>query len=253
MSPINAILKQAFKTFNASAGLYRSNLTVLTNLLGQLEAKDLNLNSEFMEESFWEQPNKAPINYISICENNNFTVGIFILKPRGQIPLHNHPEMHGVIKMLLGKVKMTSFSLGTENTNLIDGNAVNMNFLKSKHKTIITAELVSANILDIKSHPCVLDPKRKNLHKIENIIDKPAAFLDILAPPYMTVIPSIGKRECAYYNILSQATKTVFRLHEIKSPSWYWCDISPYTGPTIDPLYLSKSQIKHKNIKQVPI
>lgn len=229
------ILKQALTTFTCKPEQFKSNLCLLTSLLNKVTAEDVNLNSEFAQDSFWNKPQKAPVSCIDIYEDMNVTLGIFILKPGGQLPLHNHPEMHGLIKVLMGKIKITSYSLDTEKTSAIDGNLHNGDSLRSSRihkKSIITAELVSTEIMDVNSQPCLLEPTYKNLHKIESV-DGPAAFLDILAPPYMTQIPNNGQRQCSYYTVLSQAAPNVFRLHEVSSPSWYWCDIHTYTGPNL--------------------
>lgn len=235
-SHINIVLKQALKTFTCKTEVFKSNLNLLMTLLDKITAEDVNLNPQFSQASFWNRPQKAPVSCIDIYEDINLTIGIFVLKPGGQLPLHNHPEMYGLIKVLMGKIKITSYSLNTENTHAFDGNLSNVEHLKpsrTQKKSVITVELMSTEIVDANSQPCLLEPNFKNLHKIESV-DGPAAFLDILAPPYMTQIPNNGQRQCSYYTVLSQAAPNVFRLHEISSPSWYWCDIHPYTGPSIN-------------------
>jgi len=78
----------------------------------------------------------------------------------------------------------------------------------------------------------------KNLHEIESI-DGPAAFLDILAPPYDMPVPGYETRKCSYYTRLSQVAPNIFHLQEIHSPSWYWTDSFPYTGPDVYEAHLS--------------
>lgn len=233
-SHINTVLKQALTTFTCKSELFKTNLSVLTTLLDKVKPEDVNLNSQFSEASFWSLPNKAPVSCIDIYEDKNVTLGIFVLKPGGQLPLHNHPEMYGLIKVLLGKIKITSYSLNTENTQLIDEGVSNgdPSINRFYRKSIVVAELVSTEIVDVNSEPCLLEPNHKNLHKIESI-DGPAAFLDILAPPYMTQIADNGKRQCSYYKVINQAAPHVFKLQEIRSPPWYWCDEQPYTGPKL--------------------
>lgn len=232
---INTILKQALVTFSGKSECFKSNLNILTTLLDKVTAEDVNLNPHFAQESFWNKPQKAPVSCIDIYEDMNVTLGIFVLKPGGQLPLHNHPEMHGLIKVLMGKIRITSYSLNTEKTHALDrgiNNGDSFKPSKTHKKSVITAELVSTEVVDVNSQSCLLEPSYKNLHKIESV-DGPAAFLDILAPPYMTQVPNNGQRQCSYYTVLSQAAPNVFRLHEINSPSWYWCDIHPYAGPCI--------------------
>ncbi|KAJ8985039.1 hypothetical protein NQ317_016950 [Molorchus minor] len=234
-SHINNILKQAITTFTCRPDLFCSNLHLLISLLDRTTAEDVNLHPQFTTDSLWNQPGKAPVSCIDIYEDNNITMGIFIIKPGGKLPLHNHPEMHGLIKVIAGKVTITSYSINTEKTVEIDSRSLKSDFLPAlsyTHKKILTAELTSSEIVDTSSNTCLLDPNNKNLHEILTV-DGPAAFLDILAPPYGTLVPDNGPRLCSYYSILSQVCPNIYRLQENKSPSWYWTDAFPYTGPEL--------------------
>ncbi|XP_037547486.1 2-aminoethanethiol dioxygenase [Nematolebias whitei] len=95
------------------------------------------------------------------------------------------------------------------------------------------------------SGPCLLTPARDNLHQID-AVDGPAAFLDILAPPYN---PDDG-RDCHYYKVLqrvaAEGTGTASNqeeqkekeneawLLEIPQPEDFWCGGEPYAGPAVD-------------------
>ena len=52
-----------------------------------------------------EKKKKAPVTYIDVYEHSDVSVGIFIIHPGCKIPLHNHPNMYGIIKCLSGKVR----------------------------------------------------------------------------------------------------------------------------------------------------
>lgn len=236
-SHINSVLKQALITFTCKPDLFSTNLHCLASLLDKVTAEDVNLNRQFTQETFWRQPHKAPVTCIDIYEDKNVTMGIFVLKPGGHIPLHNHPEMYGLIKVIMGKVKITSYSLNTPKILEVEKRTSRNEPLSNmpySATNVLTAELVSTEIVDTNSLPCVLEPNHKNLHKIESV-DGPAAFLDILAPPYMTLMSDGSSRLCSYYATLSQIATDIFRLHQIGSPSSYWCDMFPYTGPHINP------------------
>lgn len=92
-----------------------------------------------------------------------------------------------------------------------------------------------------ESGPCLLTPVRDNLHQID-AVEGPAAFLDILAPPYN---PDDG-RDCHYYKLLQTAAEegTVAKggqkekdeevwLLEIPQPEDFWCGGEPYPGPAV--------------------
>lgn len=98
------------------------------------------------------------------------------------------------------------------------------------------------------SGPCLLTPLRDNLHQID-AVGGPAAFLDILAPPYN---PDDG-RDCHYYSILKtvaekqtsnkgksseehgeekEENKEIWLL-EIPQPEDFGCGGEPYPGPLV--------------------
>lgn len=74
----------------------------------------------------------------------------------------------------------------------------------------------------------MLCPVEGNIHQIDTI-DGPAAFVDILAPPYKTDIPEAGKRCCKYFKEVN-ISKDV-KLAIVSDPKDYWSDTAPYTGP----------------------
>jgi len=76
--------------------------------------------------------------------------------------------------------------------------------------------------------PCVLCPVEGNIHQVDTI-DGPAAFVDILAPPYKTDIPEVGNRCCRYFKEVN-ISKDI-KLAIISNPRDYWSDTAPYTGP----------------------
>ncbi|CAH1154361.1 unnamed protein product [Phaedon cochleariae] len=234
-SHIHKVLQQAITTFTCKSELFAFNLSSLSSILDKTTAEDVNFDPRFTKKSEWDNPERAPVTFIDIYEDSNLTMNIFILKPDGQLPLHNHPEMYGLIKVISGKIKITSYSLNTARTMELERRSFKDAIVPPidfRRRKIVTAELISSEIVDSNSKPCLLDPGNRNIHEIQSI-DGPAAFLDILAPPYNTNIPNNGPRLCSYYAVLSNIMPNVFRLQEIRSPSWYWTDSYPYTGPDL--------------------
>lgn len=104
------------------------------------------------------------------------------------------------------------------------------------------------------SGPCLLTPVRDNLHQID-AVEGPAAFLDILGPPYN---PDDG-RDCHYYRVLKTAEEEEVEvkegdtdgkrdeqeqkeekneqkemwLLEVPQPDDFWCGGEPYPGPAV--------------------
>lgn len=234
-SQIQKVLRQALITFTSKPDVFSTNLQILSNILDKLTAEDVKLDMvKFATREGVSEPTPAPVTYIHIYEDSTVTMGIFILRQNKKLPLHNHPKMHGLIKVLAGKVRITSYSLNTPKTLEVDSqswkNTQHHSPLRFAPKRIITAELTGDDIVGGTSKPCLLEPNIKNIHEIYSS-DGPAAFLDILAPPYMTEIENSELRHCSYYSILGSVMPTIFHLQEIRNPSWYWTDTAPYLGP----------------------
>ena len=51
-----------------------------------------------------------PVTYIPVAENKHISMGIFVIREGQNIPLHDHPHMHGLIKCIEGSLKITSYS-----------------------------------------------------------------------------------------------------------------------------------------------
>ena len=51
-----------------------------------------------------------PVTYIPVAENKHISMGIFVIREGQHIPLHDHPHMHGLIKCIQGRLKITSYS-----------------------------------------------------------------------------------------------------------------------------------------------
>lgn len=239
---ISAVIKQAITTFSSTKELFYKHLETLTSVLDKTRANDVDLHPQFMSEQLWKKKNKAPVTYVDIYDDPNLSVGIFILKPGMKLPLHDHPHMYGLIKVIAGVVKITSFSLNTEATKKAGGNIVNefcflyfINLFIGDNNFFykeLTAELSSEIFATSDTGSCILEPEMGNLHEIESM-SGPAAFIDILSPPYETYIPNVGPRKCKYYKIIKELAPKVFKLEETGSPSWYWNDTYPYTGPQL--------------------
>lgn len=97
------------------------------------------------------------------------------------------------------------------------------------------------------SEPCLLTPLQDNLHQII-AVEGPAAFLDILAPPYN----ADDGRDCHYYRILQPAEEEeeeegrtgeqredegkeekVTWMLEIPEPEDFGCGPETYPGPAV--------------------
>lgn len=234
-SLVETIAKQAQSTFTKSITdeSFIDSLTKLIRSVSRIRASDLKFNRDTVRTANSENATKrsAPVTYIEVKENQTFSMGIFVLKNGTRIPLHDHPGMHGVLKVILGTVKITSYSPVSNVPGEIEiPQDIRSRVKASQLDSLVPVEVhMSTNVTE-KEEPCVLRPKEGNYHEI-CAVGGAAAFLDILAPPYDLV-----ERDCHYYNALESKEPTSqckIWLCQKPPPPDFWCDSAPYTGPKI--------------------
>ncbi|XP_059803343.1 2-aminoethanethiol (cysteamine) dioxygenase a [Hypanus sabinus] len=249
-SLIQKIARQARSTFmvlpSGDAATFQDNLAKLRMLLEKIRAEDLNLGARRNSGPPHQGP---PVSYMHICETDCFSMGVFLLQSGACIPLHDHPGMHGLLKVLFGQVTVKCFDKEEEEREAAGADSVQFNppLLQCQRAALRRSLRRSSTVLSEESDPCLLTPLQGNMHQIE-ATDGPAAFLDILAPPYD---PDEG-RDCHYYKVLqvsenagnssppsSQQPQTPppqpVWLLEVPQPADFWCGGEPYPGPKVSP------------------
>ncbi|XP_069720158.1 2-aminoethanethiol dioxygenase [Phaenicophaeus curvirostris] len=210
-SAIQRVAWQAGVTFRGPAGpAFGENLHRLQQLLDKVRAEDLRLAPRGPAVA-------APVSYMHICETESFSMGVFLLRGGACIPLHDHPGMNGMLKVLYGTLRIAC-----------------MDALPPAAGPRRRALFRSRQLYTPASPPCLLAPHTDNLHQID-AVDGPAAFLDILAPPYD---PQRG-RDCHYYRLLEPtgpeppALPREVWLDETPQAADFWCGGEPYPGPRV--------------------
>ena len=169
MSRVQEIVRQAEQLFaNKSRPQYI--ISTIRNLLDQISAQDLNLD-EIMEnlDRSCEWDSKP------IFNSSDFSLQLFVITKGNKIPLHNHPHMWVLMRVLYGTLHIRAFNWAEEYP--LSGLA-----RKCCDETVNGAT------------PTILvEPENNNIHEIYAIED--CAFLDLLFPPY----DPAQKRECHYY------------------------------------------------------
>lgn len=242
-SLIQKIARQARLTFRGAGGSgdgkgFAENVTQLGKLVSEIRAEDLKIRPRKSAQAPVSVPHNPPVTYMHICETDGFSMGVFLLKGGSGIPLHDHPGMHGMLKVLYGTVRISGFDKMEPQPAAAGHDG-----------SLLRAVLRSTGEYSDSSPPCLLSPHRDNLHQI-SAVDGPAAFLDILAPPYD---PDDG-RDCHYYKLLpptqapspaspeqtaaggAEASGVDPRevwLLEIPQPDDFWCGGEPYPGPMV--------------------
>ena len=234
---------------------FEAGLVRLRGLVNLLTANDLGLqNSEALrDQAAQNQPNVQPrLTYINVFENPDVSIGVFIIHPNAVIPLHNHPKMYGIVKCLHGKIRLTSF---TQKTNEEIGELTLPNILTvpGQYKFEFEKGIVfpsspdqaggSGTTINKESSCSFLTPKLRNYHELRTVSGEgPAAFIDILAPPYsMDDYTGEDRRDCDFFKVESLPTSqgdvedqstTWLRLVEV--PENYFCDYEDYNGPVVE-------------------
>eukprot|EP00850_Spirogloea_muscicola_P010041 SM000058S18471 [mRNA] locus=s58:62132:64034:- [translate_table: standard] len=130
-----------------------------------------------------------PITYLHLHECDAFSMGIFCFPSSAAIPLHDHPGMTVLSKLLYGSMHIQSYDWNTKLVENAKG-ATNQRGTGSPR----LAELVVDEVLTAPCPTKVLYPSSGgNIHAFTALA--PCAVLDVLIPPYS---PTNG-RHCTYY------------------------------------------------------
>jgi len=255
MTLINKIAVEAYRTFSRRGGgseqSFNQNLSKLRDLMGRLTSQDVNLDSALVchHTPFDPDCGLAPVTFIHLWKDEHFSMSIFVLKPGTRLPMHDHPGMHGLIRVIHGHVNVFSYSLRERKSGgsfepLHSAECGKDYFIKKGD--VFTAHRMSAasgDVVDVNSETVALTPVDGNIHEIRTT-DSAAAFFDILAPPYDD--HRHGPHQCHYFRELpvsKSSTKLSSSAQErklcslicIPTPMDYWTDYAPYGGPAINP------------------
>lgn len=194
-SKFGSILRLAQKTFErGNESLFLNNFKLLQEMVNEITCKDLgivNPDELFNDNRFANE--KAPCSFMHIFENDNVSLSVFVMRGDFSMPLHDHPQMYGLVKVLYGKLRIQSYSMA----NIEEDMKQPFSLHNNKPFKVIREMPVTRT----SSSACsVLTPIKNNFHEL-TAQDNVAAFFDILGPPYDTIIPKLGRRYCTFYNV----------------------------------------------------
>ena len=193
--------------------------------------------------------------YIDVHDGRDVSVGIFVVDEGGRIPLHNHPGMFGVIKCLSGRFDLASYTALTPDEWRAAGTP---DLILQKKRKLFQRGMVFPTRKEVRrgvtpAADCsALTPDSRNYHEV-TAVGGPAAFIDILAPPYSKddedAVGQGGgedeeeRRECDFFKEIltvpgsptgGNLVKEVSWLQWIPAPRDYFCDSEEYRGPLLE-------------------
>lgn len=228
----------------ASKQSFQDGLTALRQLAHQLTAQDVAFDPAWVRDRRPYHPTLgvAPMTYVRLLENEAVSIGIFILKNGFTLPMHDHPHMHGVLKVLHGSLLMQSFTRvpppppGTGGILNGGGGGGPWDVRQTRIGTIYRTKKEALRRLSPADPPCLVTPDESNIHQIR-AVDGPVAFLDILAPPY-------DDERHTYHNFRELEPERLRQLSggALSGEGWlirvrnnhFHSDSAPYRGPPLD-------------------
>lgn len=214
------VVQQARTTFTLAftSPAFASEFERLRELVKTLTSDDFRVTPRVAASQWDYLPyvSDAPAACMEVFECPEFSMSIFFIKPHKAMPLHDHPGMYGIMKVLFGSMKVASYSKPKD-------------FSSASPRYLCSLE--STDIVTAQSEPCCLQPTSRNIHEI-SVTDGPVAFVDILAPPYN---PQAG-RDCIYYHRADGKTSADQSewLRPGPNPAWFSCVPLTYEGPIVD-------------------
>jgi len=157
--------------------------------------------SDINQKEYFKNINNVMFDYIDILDNiPNFNVGVFLIPKGNCIPLHNHPNIFVISKVIWGSVVINSFDKITNNDN--NNNNIFIHNYSSSEDIFKVEEREKINLNFNDNNIGILTPNKNNIHEV--IAYEDSAFFDIILPAY----DESKNRPCNYFEKLKINTST---------------------------------------------
>lgn len=138
------------------------------------------------------------VKYQHVSNGPGYSMGVFVLPPAGCIPLHSHPDMCVVSKLLYGDLRVRSYTFSEDHdtslAKLAAGGVACAHMTECNLSAVGTTAAAGSTLLS-------LSPTEGNLHEFTTVGG--CAIFDVLAPPY----DDDHGRPCIYYRHQSPAAE----------------------------------------------
>ncbi|ETM33954.1 hypothetical protein L914_18856 [Phytophthora nicotianae] len=175
------LVKAIAKYDGAPHALTAEEIAPVKAICDELFPANFQLTVPGTESSGPDRPKR--VHYQHVYEDETFSIGIFILPPGASIPLHDHPGMSVISRVLYGSLHIKSYDLIKDSAAPRD---------KKLRARLRVDEVITA------PYTTELLPDYGNLHEIVGDDEIGCAFLDIITPPYDS---NVG-RDCTYFRVV---------------------------------------------------
>lgn len=136
-----------------------------------------------------------PVGYHHVYKDEALSMGIFVIPAGAGIPLHDHPGMTVLSKLLFGSIRVTSYDMPVDMQAASKPAFSLFGSPQPRASRMLTVDSPSHATV---SAPCAtlrLDPNEGNIHQFDALQD--TAIFDVLLPPY----DDREGRSCHYYAV----------------------------------------------------
>ena len=170
----------------------------------------------------------GPVCYHHVYSDRSLSIGIFELPTGAQLPLHDHPNMTVLSKLVFGALRVTSYDLPTTTSRPSKPSLLGALTGGGGHRRLL-CDAPSERTVAAPCETLRLDPIRGNIHSFEAL--EHTAIFDILTPPYS----DFDGRSCHYY-VESDAPATAggVELLEVGWPESLRVVNRPYLGDAVE-------------------
>lgn len=158
----------------------------------------------------------------SLCANilytRDFNIAVFLLPKGHSLPLHDHPHMTVLSKVIKGSLEMRAFSLQYNEIN----NSSMLNIAQTRNNGLISK--LSCTATKTSTDPTwFLTPEVENIHEFKATSN--CVIFDCILPPYED-----PHRPCRYYEAISQDSEDEYLLKLVNDHEQHLPHSIEYSG-----------------------